>query len=78
MKARPPVAMKPRKVEFDGATMPDFRGMRMPESIDLVVRIRKRFPVRYAVTGTGRVFAQRPAPGAALDDSTKVILEFKE
>ncbi len=78
LKAREPVPMRMKKPEFDGKTMPDFRGMRMPESIDVIIRMKKRFTIRHSLHGTGRVFGQRPAPGTALNNSTEVVLEFKE
>lgn len=78
LKARAPVPKKIAAADFDGATMPDFRGMRMPDSMALIIGIKKRFAIRYSLRGTGTVHAQQPAPGAALDDSVKVILEFRE
>ncbi len=78
LKARAPVPMKMKKVDFDGKTMPDFRGMRMPESMDVIHQMKKRFTIQYSLHGTGRVYGQRPAPGAALDDSVIVLLEFRE
>jgi cell division protein FtsI/penicillin-binding protein 2 len=78
LKARAPVPQKIANADFDGATMPDFRGMRMPDSMALVIRMKKRFAIRYSLRGTGTVLSQQPAPGAPLDDSTRVILEFKE
>ncbi len=78
LKAAAPVPMKMKKADFDGRTMPDFRGMRMPESIDLIMQMKKRFAVRFSLHGTGRVFSQRPLPGAPLDDSVLVVLELRE
>ncbi len=78
LKAAAPVPMKAKRADFDGTTMPDFRGMRMPESIDLIMRMKRSFAVRYSLHGTGRVSSQRPLPGAPLDDSVLVVLEFRE
>jgi len=78
LKARGPIPANIQRPGFDGSTMPDFRGMRMPESVDLILRMKKRVNVRYSLRGTGTVYSQQPAPGAALDDSVKVILELRE
>ncbi len=78
LKTAAPVPKKMKKADFDGSTMPDFRGMRMPESVELLVQMKKRYAVRYSLHGTGRVFSQRPLPGAPLEDSVLVVLDFRE
>lgn len=76
--ARAPVRRKVIGPDFDGKSMPDFRGMGVPESLKLLVRIKKKSGARFAIQGTGRVHDQRPAPGAKIDDSTGINLYFRE
>ncbi|MBN2077558.1 MAG: transpeptidase family protein [Spirochaetes bacterium] len=78
IRAETPVQRPPEKPVFDGKTMPDFNGKRLPEALDLLLEMRRKAGVRYAIRGTGRVFEQRPAPGTLLNDGDEVLLFFAE
>jgi cell division protein FtsI/penicillin-binding protein 2 len=78
LKPDEPVRMAARKIEFDGDTMPDFRGHGMAESLAALVEIKKRREVIYSLKGTGRVYAQEPAPGARLEKAAEIKLLLKE
>lgn len=78
IRAETPVRRPPEKPVFDGKTMPDFNGKRLPEALDILLEMRRKAGMRYAIRGTGRVFEQRPAPGTLLNDGDEVLLFFAE
>ena len=67
-----------KKVNFNGKTMPGFKGLSLQESIKLLSEIQKSCSVNYYLAGTGRVYAQKPVPGRELKSDQKIILYFKE
>ncbi|TFH38639.1 MAG: hypothetical protein E4G96_10215, partial [Chrysiogenales bacterium] len=78
LKPGKPVTMPAVKAAFDGKTMPDFTGKRLPESLGLLIEMKRAFRTGYVIRGTGRVHAQRPAPGVPLAEGGEVILFFIE
>ncbi len=78
VRAETPVRAPLEKPVFDGRTMPDFSGKRLPEALGLLVEMRRTIGVRYAIRGSGRVVEQRPAPGTRLKSGAEVLLFFME
>ena len=76
--ARDPVRKAMTAGNFDETAMPDFKGRSMPESLRLLVQIKKKRGTRFAIQGTGRVYDQKPVPGARLDEKSGITLYFRE
>ncbi|HOD13578.1 MAG TPA: penicillin-binding protein [Spirochaetota bacterium] len=62
---------------FTGTTMPDFTGRILAESLELLVEVEKARGVTYAFHGTGRVYRQKPAAGARLEEGARIDLYLK-
>lgn len=62
---------------FTGTTMPDFTGRILAESLELLVEVEKARGVTYALHGTGRVYRQKPAAGARLEEGARIDLYLK-
>ena len=78
VKARGPARTRSAAPVKGIRTMPDFRGLRLPDAMRLVISIRGRYGIDYSIAGTGRVYAQNPAPGTALKNADKITLYFME
>ncbi len=78
MKARDPFVSKGTGPSFNGRIMPDFRNLSLAGVMDLVSEMEKRNGIKCTVSGTGRCFAQMPAPGSSVAGDTKVIIELSE
>ncbi len=65
------------KVEFDGGAMPDFRGRGLAESLSALVEMKKQNDIVYSLQGSGKVYAQQPAPGARLEKAGEIKLFLK-
>ena len=76
MRAQGPLRSRPAQGEFNSRFMPDFRGLRLPDAMRLVIQIQGRYNIDYSIAGTGRVRAQAPAPGAVLRNGGKILLNF--
>jgi cell division protein FtsI (penicillin-binding protein 3) len=76
--ANDPYSGKIRDVKFDGITMPDFRGLFMSESINLLIKMQNRNNIKYNFTGKGRVFKQSPAAGTKLNPGQQIIIYLTE
>jgi len=66
------------KVGFDGVFMPDFRGRTIAESLSALMEMKKSMEVACSLQGSGRVYAQRPAPGARLEKGSEITLLLKQ
>jgi len=76
--AREPAAQQSRKAAFDGATMPDFSGTRLPDALSLLIDMKRRISLQYSIHGSGMVYGQSPAAGSRLTTGGEIILYFKE
>ncbi len=73
-----PVHYRRLKIAFDGATMPDFRGRILADSIDTLAEMQKKFMINYTFEGSGRVYNQSPPKGTALSHHQKITLYLKD
>ncbi|MCP4131401.1 MAG: PASTA domain-containing protein [bacterium] len=74
IKAKPPLRAGISKLDFDGKTMPDFTGLRLPEAVRLLIRLQGERGIRYSISGEGTVFTQRPEAGKSLERDEQVVL----
>jgi membrane peptidoglycan carboxypeptidase len=72
------ILKKTTKKEIDITRMPDLRGMRLYEALEVILKIKKRFNVQYSLLGIGRVFAQKPLPGEKIENNKKIIIKMAE
>ena len=72
--------LKSRKAypDFDGKTMPDFRGLGTGDTLRLLADIRKKYDVKYTLAGKGRAYHQRPASGHVLGENMEIIIYLSE
>ena len=77
VRGAPPLRSK-RAAAFSGPAMPDFTGRGLAESLELLVEIGKARGVTYAFHGTGRVYRQKPAAGARIEEGAEIDLYLKE
>ena len=78
IRAESPVPVRIRKVKFTGKKMPDFTGKRLPESVKLLLGIKRKYMIQYSIAGSGKVVRQNPAPGTKLKNNDKIILNFEK
>ncbi|MBN2158094.1 MAG: PASTA domain-containing protein [Spirochaetes bacterium] len=77
LKAREPAQRKVKPPVFNGKTMPDFTGLRIRESLGLLIEMKTRVGVAYTLHGSGSVFRQKPAPGAAVEQGATIDIYFR-
>ena len=58
-------------------TVPDLRGMNISEVADVLRTLGEKHGVRYYLKGAGRVYAQKPAPGSAIQQGENIILHLR-
>jgi hypothetical protein len=75
--SKSPQSFKKTQPRFDGVTMPDFRGLLLSESLNILTIMQKKYPVSYSFMGNGRVYAQSPEFGTPLTNQ-KIILYLRE
>ena len=78
LKTQEPVRRSNRQVRFDGKTMPDFSGLRVPEVLGALIEMKKQYHIQYSIHGSGKIYGQRPAPGARLEQAMEIELYLKE
>ncbi len=76
--AKDPVGRKSKERKFDGVTMPDFRGLLMSESVELLIKIQDKYSIGYNFSGEGKVNSQVPAPGTRLTGKVQIILNLRD
>jgi cell division protein FtsI (penicillin-binding protein 3) len=76
--AKDPVNIQTRERKFDGVTMPDFRGLLMSESIELLIKMQNKYSIKYNFTGSGKVYSQNPAPGSRLTGKIQITLNLRD
>ena len=58
-------------------TVPDLRGMNISEVADVLRALSEKHGVKYYLKGFGRVYAQKPAPGSAIQQGDNIILHLR-
>ena len=58
-------------------TVPDLRGMNIYEAADVLRALSERHGVNYYLKGSGRVYAQKPIPGSAIQQGENIILYLR-
>jgi cell division protein FtsI (penicillin-binding protein 3) len=76
--AKDPINIKSKEKKFDGISMPDFRGLLMSESIELLIKMQNKYSVQYNFSGNGKVYSQIPAPGTKLTGKVQITLNLRE
>ncbi|MFH0974472.1 MAG: penicillin-binding transpeptidase domain-containing protein [Spirochaetota bacterium] len=78
MPAIDPVSIKPKEKKFDGQTMPDFSGLLMAESAELLIKIQNKYSVKYNLYGKGTVYRQTPKAGEKLTGKQEINLYLRD
>ncbi len=73
-----PVKIKLSKRNFNGKTMPNFSGLTISGSLELLHEIQKKHNIRYSFQGNGKVYRQSLIPGTKLSNKTELTLFLKE
>ncbi len=73
-----PADLNRKGARFNGRTMPDMRGMDVSGALGLLSEITRSRNVPFGLSGSGRVYAQEPAPGAELSGTGRIDLRFSE
>ncbi len=55
-------------------SLPDLKGMNTAEAAAVLRVLNEKYGIRYFIKGSGRVYAQKPAPGSALTQGENIIL----
>ncbi|MDY6969942.1 MAG: penicillin-binding transpeptidase domain-containing protein, partial [Spirochaetota bacterium] len=75
--AKDPIVREYRTRKFNGTTMPNFKGLLMSESIQMLVAIQKTANIKYSFIGTGKVYKQLPIYGKAISKGQQIILYLR-
>ena len=59
------------------ATVPDLRGMNIYEVAEVLRALGEKYDVKYYLKGSGRVYAQKPLPGSAIQQGENIILHLR-
>jgi cell division protein FtsI (penicillin-binding protein 3) len=76
--AKDPINIKQKEIKFDGVSMPDFSGLLISESIELLVKMQNKCSVQYNFQGDGKVYRQNPAPGTKLTGKPAITLYLRD
>jgi cell division protein FtsI (penicillin-binding protein 3) len=63
------------RVVYD--TVPDLRGMNVYEVADVLRALSEKHGVKYYLKGSGRVYAQKPLPGSAIQQGENIIIYLR-
>lgn len=58
-------------------TMPDLTGMRLPEALQWLTKIRNARNIEFTVSGSGTVYRQSPAEGEPVNEGDRVIINLR-
>lgn len=75
LKAKPPMQSREKKFKFE--SMPDFRGQRLADSVRALIDMQTSHNIEYSISGTGKVFDQKPLPGKKLEQKEKIFLYLR-
>ncbi len=64
-----------KKIKSD--VMPDIRGMRLNDAVRILENLQNQYGLEYSISGSGRIYAQKPAPGGRLKMYTKIFIEMQ-
>ncbi|HDP80368.1 MAG TPA: PASTA domain-containing protein, partial [Spirochaetes bacterium] len=73
-----PLRARLPSVDAPYGRMPDLRGDTLAEALEKLTLIQQKIPIRYSVSGTGRVFQQKPEPGADISRRRQINLYLRE
>jgi cell division protein FtsI (penicillin-binding protein 3) len=76
--AKDPINIKQKERKFDGISMPDFTGLLMSESVELLVKMQNKYSVKYNFSGNGKVYKQTPAAGTKFTGKAEITLYLRE
>lgn len=62
------------KVRFEYQSVPDLRGMSVSDAAAVLRVLGEKYGVKYYIKGSGRVYAQKPAPGSGIKQGENLIL----
>jgi cell division protein FtsI (penicillin-binding protein 3) len=66
------------KYRFNGESVPDFTGRTLPDAVKIIAAIQEKIPIHITVEGSGRVYAQSPAPGGRIKTDDTIRLRLRE
>lgn len=78
MPANEPLTARRISEKVSYTRVPDLRGKRLHEALNILTAIQQKVPVSYRVYGTGTVFRQIPEPGIDMERNQKIILYLRE
>ncbi|MBN2039362.1 MAG: PASTA domain-containing protein [Spirochaetes bacterium] len=73
-----PKSFKSKELQFKGSSMPDFSGMPVSRSLQLLIKIQRDYNVKYHFEGKGNVYKQEPAPGTDLKEIREIVLYLRD